>query len=420
LAAILGGYFIMATAPMKYAERTTLGQHLIDEDHDLLVDMYRGFSPVGTFVSPYTYVISKNIVAGVTYYCASNAFQPVYGGATLADHHNGGVDGVDGSAVIQACLDVGTGVSVFIKDLIVCNTALTISYGGTTLLGAGESEYSGLYFNDCHGLIINANQVTIHDLLIEQADYDKTKTGIKISGTHASAKGYCALTNLKVWGWGIAVQIDYTWNSLFSSIDTTFSYTGLYIYGQSINNEFSTCNFSNAGVANATVLIERDAGEDAHPEGNNFVNCMVYGGTIGFHLIFADYIQIGTGCNVDGWSTVGVYIVDCVNTAVGFGTWIGSATASQICVKIQSSDRTGIIGANLYNTLGTGVYLCNSSTSNRINDNDIVAGTGIEEAAVGDNYNIFVGNIIDGPGVGSHIVVRGANSVRSDNIPATG
>jgi hypothetical protein len=70
----------MSVAPMKYTERTALGQHLKDEDHDLLIDMYRGFSPAGTFVSPYTFIISKN---GVTY-TASNAYQTVYSGSDAA------------------------------------------------------------------------------------------------------------------------------------------------------------------------------------------------------------------------------------------------------------------------------------------------------------------------------------------------
>jgi hypothetical protein len=94
----------MAVAPMKYAERTALGQHLIDEDHDLLVDAYRGFTPSGTFIAAYDYIIVESVDTGVNYYSANTGSQTIYGGATLANHHVGGVDGASAAAVIQACI----------------------------------------------------------------------------------------------------------------------------------------------------------------------------------------------------------------------------------------------------------------------------------------------------------------------------
>jgi hypothetical protein len=82
------------------------------DDWNAMVDRINGYTPSGIFKSPYTFLITQNIDDGVEYYAASNAFQTVYGGSTLADHHNGGVDGVDASAVIQAALNIGGAVSL--------------------------------------------------------------------------------------------------------------------------------------------------------------------------------------------------------------------------------------------------------------------------------------------------------------------
>jgi hypothetical protein len=92
----------MSVAPMKYAERTALGQHLIDEDHDLLVDAYRGFTPSGTFVNPCLYTIFHSTDGGVDYYAAINGSQIIYGGVSTANHHIGGVDGASLAAVTTA------------------------------------------------------------------------------------------------------------------------------------------------------------------------------------------------------------------------------------------------------------------------------------------------------------------------------
>jgi hypothetical protein len=94
----------MTVAPMKYAERTALGQHLIDEDHDLLVDGYRGFTPAGIFVSPYSFLVSTVTDGGTPYYGASNAYQTIYGGFSTANHHIGGVDGANYDALIAKLL----------------------------------------------------------------------------------------------------------------------------------------------------------------------------------------------------------------------------------------------------------------------------------------------------------------------------
>jgi hypothetical protein len=79
-----------------------------------------GFTPSGTYVSPYSYVISQNVVGGVTYYSASNAYQTIYGGSGSI-----GADGLDLDAVTQAV-----------------ESAIYTAGGGKVIWGDGIFEYS--------------------------------------------------------------------------------------------------------------------------------------------------------------------------------------------------------------------------------------------------------------------------------------
>jgi hypothetical protein len=69
--------------------------------------MRNGFTPSGTFISPYSYIVSWSIVSGVTYYSASNAYQILLGGPLSA-----GVDGTDFDAVMNAAVAASSYVYV--------------------------------------------------------------------------------------------------------------------------------------------------------------------------------------------------------------------------------------------------------------------------------------------------------------------
>jgi hypothetical protein len=188
----------MSVAPMKYTERTALGQHLKDEDHDLLIDMYRGFTPSGTFISPYSYLISKTTDGGIDYYCASNAYQPIYGGSTLADHHNGGVDGANAAAVIQAAIDgayATNGGGIFFRNAVYNCTALLHGHNNVCLYGETRGsfddftdgavlQYSGaavgvfLDFEDCRYFSIEN---------LKAYNTGAATVGLRIGGAHNDA-----------------------------------------------------------------------------------------------------------------------------------------------------------------------------------------------------------------------------------------
>lgn len=68
-------------APMKSAERSALGQPLQSEDHDLLVDGYRGFTASGTFIGEHGVILTYT----APNYNASNAWQILYTDTDLDD-----------------------------------------------------------------------------------------------------------------------------------------------------------------------------------------------------------------------------------------------------------------------------------------------------------------------------------------------
>jgi hypothetical protein len=119
---------------------TGTGDNKLDEkDWNAMKNRIDGFTPSGTFVSSYTYVVSTD---GTDTY-ASNAFQTVYGGPDDA----GSVDGGDAYAVINACISniastgsifITAGVYTLTSGLVIDGKAISI-YGE----GPGASELRG-------------------------------------------------------------------------------------------------------------------------------------------------------------------------------------------------------------------------------------------------------------------------------------
>ena len=278
-------------APMKYAERTALGQPLIEEDHDLLVDMYRGFTPAGTFVSNYTYIVSTD---GVDCY-ASSAYQTIFGGPTDI----GGVDGGDPAAVMQACLDalVSGGVIMIHGEIDCAGTGLTVDFSDITICGAGYSDK--LIFNGVTGITVaqDINYFSMHDLTLEEDSYGRTQTAILFNGATAGHDiESCSMTNVHIFGWDTAIYGKYLWSSSFVCVDTLYSLTGLHIFGQSVNNNFVNCSFQyyqpGGAPAQECVIVERNDGPDESPESCNFSNCLIYGGTIGIYFRYAWFSKV--------------------------------------------------------------------------------------------------------------------------------
>jgi hypothetical protein len=316
----------------------------------------------------------------------------------------------DASQVLNNILASGGGVSI--RGTLTCFSPIILAVGSDSLSSDGSGK---LVFNNCDGLVIQANVVSVHDLMIEEAYYLRGHVGVSITGSNASPVGYENLYNLKIWGWSSALQLRYAVTSAFSNIDTSFSYNALVIHGQSVNNHFADSHFANFGVGTATVLIEHDDVNGAQPEGNTFVNCVVYGGTFGFELIYAAYTQVGSGCIVDGWQTTGVYALHCPDTQVASGAWVGSTSAVQPAIMLDSSVNSNIIGADIYVPHGSGVVLQGGSTGNTVSSH-IVASVGIQEMSSADDFNIYTGNNLLVPAYGYGIIILGPHSTSGNNV----
>jgi hypothetical protein len=416
----------MSLYPNEYPSPIN-GGALVPYDWNEVVRRVKGFTPSGSFVSPFTYLILSEVSNGVTYYSANNAFQTIYGGpywneSPVNSSHKGsgnGIDGTNAALIFQTCLDNG-GTIVF-NGAFPCSTSLNVTVPGTCL--SGTSILDKLTFSGTNGLIVTAISVNIKNCTIENVVagvYPHTNTGISIDGTSSHFIYWSKIENVDLPGWLSSCYCSYIWESTFHQIKTDYSGNAVTIYGQSVNNFFTNCVFTNYAWDDPTVLITHDTDTGAQPEANNFNNCLMFGGTFGVEIIYGAYTQIGSGCVVDAWSTVGVYTYHGYNNSIANGVWVGSGYSSNICVKFEASTRSSCIGAILYNPSGLGVNLSNTSTNNRVCDNDINAGTGIEEYSTADDYNIYNGNSISGPGAGSNIVVLGVNSQRGTNIPMTG
>jgi hypothetical protein len=185
----------MSVAPMKYAERAALGQHLIDEDHDLLVDMYRGFSPAGVFRTPWNYLISTD---GTDVY-ASNAFQTVYGGSTNENSIEG--DDADASLVVQACIDdlAATGGLIqftsqpftFTNPLVLPDQTKSLKFHGTCgYQKSGDSTGTSLISSIIGDALFKQTSTIDY-----RASYGLEWRNIAFKGPHTAASTALHLTN---------------------------------------------------------------------------------------------------------------------------------------------------------------------------------------------------------------------------------
>lgn len=167
----------------------------LPSDWDALKAFSDGFTPVGTFRSPYTYLIDQNTDGGTTYYGACNAYQTIYGGFSAANHHIGTVDGADFDAVLAAALtalgDKGkihlksgiypiNGINITNSGAVTDSTQQmieiegeglgnTILRGNTTSAGASSTDGG---FTDKAWMMIDSNgtsgiRVYLHDFQID-------------------------------------------------------------------------------------------------------------------------------------------------------------------------------------------------------------------------------------------------------------
>jgi hypothetical protein len=312
------------------------------------------------------YTVTSNVTSSATMKTLTLAFKP---------DNTVRFASTNASYVLNRLASLGG--SIFVKGNLTLTSSIILSRSDTSLYSDGSTGL--LYFCGVNGLNITGSGIIVSNLDIRQGGYERTKIGITCSGMYNKTIGYETLSNLNIWGWNTALSIMYTSSSQVSNIDTTFSYTGLKIQGQSVNNIFSDCLFSNFAKNQTTVLIQRDDSLDIYPEGNIISHSLIYGGDIAINLRYAFASQISDSI-IDGWTDKGVIILGSQDTALS-NNWIGCLPSSTNSIAVEvSADSAKISGNNLFAFNWT-IYL-HSSTNFLIKDNNF------KGAAIADIYSI--------------------------------
>lgn len=337
------------------------------------------------------------------------------------------------SVLANAVGNSSNGDTIFIKGNINCTAPFVISKQ-IRLTGQNRHE-SSLIFTGTNGINITVTQVTIDNLGIIENGFTRTYTGILFNGSASSAKGYSSLSNLYLWGWNTALKLQYTVQSTFDSIDTTFSYTALDIWGQCMENKFVNCAFINYGTTQYTVVFRMDSATALRPEGNSIMNSVIYKGNWSVALIYSNYNLI-QGNTIDSYSLYGIHVCTTVDTRI-IDNLIESTTSGAIGITL--SDSAGnqtiiannwlqnpyvniwLLGSNQFNTIqgnifrgvnstGTDVVLTNTNNGyNIISNNQFLSLSACSIIEVGSsNYNVIIGNICPSSTYG--ILTVGANT----------
>jgi parallel beta-helix repeat protein len=278
------------------------------------------------------------------------------------------------------------GGGIFIVGNLTLTSPVVLSVSRTSIYSDGTGV---LTFNNVDGLNITATEVTISNLCLRQTDLARTRNGITCSGTSLKQVGYETFSNIKLWGWNEALVLKYTTSSQANGVDTAYSLTGLYIWGQSTNNVFTNCQFTNFGTSSPTVLIERDENKDISPEGNMISNSLIYGGNPAIYLHYAFATQISNSI-IDGWNQQGVKIIGRKDNSLS-DNWIGASPESTNSSAIEiNSDSTNIKG-NTISSVNWTIYVHDSKNC-LISDNSFTTAAQIDIFAANNNIGIISNN----------------------------
>ena len=271
--------------PRTYEEAiASVDKRLMPADWNAMKNRIDGFTPSGTFKSPYSYLIDFD---GTDYH-ACNAFQTVYGGPD----DEGGVDGTNIAAVSQAAIDAtytAGGGRVMFKAMDATFTSYLLLKPNVELLGEGMG---------CTIL-----------------RFDGLPYGLKSAGTAGTPHAGLGIFNLQVAGDNNAVSagvsLDYTYTAVrISGVGISYFATGL---------KLDSCYA--IGVDNCEINYNTYAGVDAYDShGTSYIRTKTYGNLNGFILnnccassISHCDMEVNTGTGVI-ITTHGIY--NSVNAAV--------------------------------------------------------------------------------------------------------
>jgi hypothetical protein len=191
----------------------------------------------------------------------------------------------------------------------------------------GDTISSMVRFFNCNGFNIAAgiNNVLIERLQLFSVDAGgvpdpKTKTGIQCAGTNGSHCNYITTRDLFLRGWLICMDWQYTWNAVADNVSTINCDGSLRLFGQSVNNFVSSCDF----VANTgTYSIKTQKDVAVQGEGLMVVNTLMASGVSG--IISDGFLSLSVAnCTIDLISNTGLDLTNCLAATIT-NSWIYAA-----------------------------------------------------------------------------------------------
>lgn len=321
------------------------GGGLNSADWNAALAILEGFSATGNFSSPYRFLVTSD---GTDYY-GSTVSQTIYGGPS----DTGGVDGGDGVAVLQACLDgLTAGRTSKEKVCVRCSlsvAATAIDVPSHTILDLSGSKITGTQATSTGELIAVRGGVGTEDHDIDILGGYLTEDG---SGYHNNGVGITSAQDVFVFG-VTGEDIDYDLvgaqvNVERVTIQNCFS-RGTRRYGFSFMDDVIDSQILGC-IANGDTSKGIYVSVGANPVSNIIVsNNIVVGAQHGIQLQ-GTYIYAVNNI-VRGCSRNGYYLYDATNVTITGGastgnTWYGFASAGA-----SSSFRVHNLDLNT-NTLG--------------------------------------------------------------------
>ena len=161
----------------------------------------------------------------------------------------------------------------------------------------------------CHGITISPEWgVVVRDVAIHLDGYTKSYTGILCNGTGAApnAVNYCTFSNLDLRGWGVGVDLKYTWNATLDAVNTMYCTVGVRLFGQSVNNVITNSYLVTDGLSgSASISTVSDGGLNG--EGLMVSNCLLASGQYG--IISSSFLSLNVvNCIIDLIKSVGIHL----------------------------------------------------------------------------------------------------------------
>jgi parallel beta-helix repeat protein len=355
--------------PAKYPPAVT------PANWNAMVDCVNGYTPSGTFISPYTYVISTD---GTDYY-ASNAFQTIYGGPDDA----GGVDGADCTAVLNAAK--GSGKTLFFRANTTYPVSATFAFSNLTGFSMiGENRTAVLKLDD-----------GVDNSLL----YGKAATDIEISNLGLDGNGVNQTTwsnciKLAALSSNIRIFNNEIYNAGTTGVEAGYSdgdISDVYIF----NNIIHDCGLATAGDG---IGLEAPASYYNHHFiiKNNYIYNINRYGIMLYNRSYRNTVTNNRIVNTGTTDTYGdnIRLYGANNNLVTQNILESTSAVNSAAIGLFASSHHNIIAENEIYDVTQGIKL-NDSTFNKVTQNNIDTCTyGIGETNGATSNDVFE-NFID-------------------------